>query len=166
MPGNVNYLVGPESEWRTDIPTMSGCSIPPSGPGSMSSTTARRASSEYDLRLAPGADPGQIALAFSGQNNLRLAPNGDLVLSGAGYTLRQAAPVAYQHIAGERVAVESSYAIHSNGTVGISLGRFDASRELVIDPVILVYSTFLGGSDFEDGWESRSIRRAPLTSRA
>ena len=38
--------------------------------------------------------------------------------------------------------------IHDDGSIGFTLGDYDSSRELVIDP-ILDYTTFIGGTGFE-----------------
>ena len=39
----------------------------------------------------------------------------------------------------------SRYVIRADGTVGFEVGAYDASRTLVIDPV-LSYGTYFGGS--------------------
>jgi hypothetical protein len=66
--------------------------------------------------------------------------------------LKDAAPVSYQLIGGERVAVESRYTLAGNGGgYRSAVGAYDPRYPLVIDPG-LAYSTFLGGTGFEDGW--------------
>ena len=49
---------------------------------------------EYDFRVAPGADPNQIALSFKGAS--AHLDSGDLVLSTAGGDVRFHAPHIYQ----------------------------------------------------------------------
>ena len=59
------------------------------------------------------------------------------------------APVSYQLADdGTRIAVESAYIIHEDGSIGFTLGNYDSSRELVIDP-ILDYTTFVGGTGYD-----------------
>src|SRR5439155_26655057 len=55
-------------------------------------------------------------------------------------------PVSYQMIAGTRHEVSSAFRINHDGTVGFSLGAYDPSQGLVIDPTLL-YSTFIGGTN-------------------
>ena len=56
------------------------------------------------------------------------------------------APVSFQSADdGSRIAVESRYLIHDDGTVGFALGDYDASRTLVIDP-ILSWTSYFGGT--------------------
>ena len=65
--------------------------------------------------------------------------------------LKDAAPVSYQRIGGERVAVESRYRLTGDGGYGFAVGAYDPRYPLVIDPG-LDYSTFLGGSGIDEGF--------------
>jgi hypothetical protein len=59
--------------------------------------------------------------------------------------LKDAAPVSYQLIGGERVPVESRYELKGDGGgYGFAVGPYYPRYPLVIDPR-LDYSTFLGG---------------------
>jgi hypothetical protein len=59
-------------------------------------------------------------------------------------------PMAYQMMAGRRVAVEARYTLAGGDRVSLTLGRYDAAETLIIDPV-LGYSTLLGGRGFDIG---------------
>lgn len=52
---------------------------------------------------------------------------------------------------GQRHAVTSGYEIRADGTVRFTVGAYDATLPLVIDPS-LAYSTFLGGSNGNFGF--------------
>ncbi len=99
---------------------------------------------EYDFVLAPGADPSRIELAFEGAERIALSPTGDLVLAAKSGEVRQRKPLVYQEVAGRRVEVAGRYRIRED-RVGFELAAYDASRPLVIDP-ILEYGTYFGGS--------------------
>jgi Beta-propeller repeat len=64
--------------------------------------------------------------------------------------LKDAAPVSYQVIGGERVPVKSRYKLEGDGGYGFAVGAYDPRYPLVIDPG-LAYSTFLGGSASDPG---------------
>ena len=69
----------------------------------------------------------------------------------------QLPPVAFQagataDGAEHRISVDSRWAKHGPRTVGFTLGAYDRSRELVIDPVI-DYSTYLNGSGVSRGFD-------------
>jgi hypothetical protein len=64
--------------------------------------------------------------------------------------LKDAAPVSYQRIGGERVPVESRYRLLKGGGYGFAVRAYDPRYPLVIDPG-LDYSTFIGGTDSDVG---------------
>ena len=105
---------------------------------------------EYDLVVAPGADPSQVRLQVDGITGMELVDDGDLLLdTGQGaMTLRR--PFAYQERDGAREHVDSRYVVGAANVVAIRVGAYDRSRRLVIDPVVS-YATYLGGSLTERG---------------
>jgi hypothetical protein len=107
---------------------------------------------EYDLVVAPGADPSRIQLSFPEARQLHLNPeSGDVEVAEAGGEVCLHKPVAYQVAEGQqRVAIEAHYALAAGNRIELAVGPYDATRPLIIDPV-LVYSTYLGGSKFETG---------------
>jgi hypothetical protein len=100
---------------------------------------------EYDLVVAPGADPRQVRVRFTGQDRADVAPDGTLALRVRHEEIRYQRPVAYQEHDGERVPVEASYELAGDGTVAFNVGAYDTARPLIIDP-ILSYSTFFWGA--------------------
>ena len=58
--------------------------------------------------------------------------------------------MVYQEVGGKRREVPSGYELRGSGRVGFNIGGYDATRPLIIDPV-LAYSTFLGGSGTDVG---------------
>ncbi len=107
---------------------------------------------EYDLVVAPGADPGVIRLQFDGTDAVEVDRQGELVLKVSGGEVRQHKPVIYQEVAGVRRPVSGGYVTSGPGQASFIVGDYDRSRPLVIDPV-LTYATYLGGSgnDYIDG---------------
>jgi hypothetical protein len=150
LPGKVNSFIGDDpSKWRSGIPTYGRVRYESIYPGIDVDYYGNQRDLEYDFRVAAGADPSQIAVEMSGASSLRLSQDGDLLLGVGKTTVRQRAPIAYQRIAGERRPVSASYALDGS-TVGFRLGGYDRARPLVIDPVVLAYSTHLGGTDGGD----------------
>lgn len=105
---------------------------------------------EYDFVVAPGADPRQIRFQMDGAKDVAVAPEGHLAIRLEDGDVQLQKPVVYQDVEGQRREVSSSYRLAANGEVAFQLGDYDATRPLVIDPVI-VYSTLLGGSGFDSG---------------
>jgi VCBS repeat-containing protein len=103
---------------------------------------------EYDWLVHPGADADSIALRFRGVDGMVMDRAGNLRLQINGSELVQHAPAAYQIVGGSRHEVAAAYEMQADGSVGFTIGAYDHSVALVIDPV-LVYSTYLGGSGLE-----------------
>lgn len=100
---------------------------------------------EHDFVVAPGADPRQIALSFTGASSVRLDADGSLAMQVGSSVIRQSKPVAYQEIDGKRVEVAANFRLTGSNEAAFELGAYDTARELVIDPV-LQYSSYLGGT--------------------
>src|SRR3954451_6829094 len=144
LSGKVNYLVGPKSRWRTGIPTFGQVAARGVYPGVDLLYHGNRGRIEYDMKVAPGADPSQIRLAVSGADDLRLDAGGDLLIDTKAGVLRQRRPVATQG----RTTVPASFVVNGD-RVGFRLGKFDHSRPLLIDPQIS-YSGAYGGDQFDN----------------
>src|SRR5262249_4430855 len=151
LPGVVNYATVARGGQPVTVPTYARVRYADLYPGVDLVYYGRPRHLEYDFAVRPHADPGQIALTFDGAERVEVDASGDLVLHTAAGELRQPRPVVYQEIDGDRRAVTGGYAIDREGRVRIQLGAYDASRTLIIDPV-LAYSTYLGGSKEEADW--------------
>jgi len=104
---------------------------------------------EYDLVVAPGADPSLPRLELQGQTGVVVEPDGSLAVSLGERTVDFSRPIVYQLRDGEREPVEAEYILLAEaGSVGFRIGEYDPKRELVIDPV-LGFATFFGGDGFD-----------------
>ena len=71
LPGIVNYFIGDDpSKWRTNIPTYQKVAYKNVYPGIDLVYYGNQGQLEYDLIVAPGADPTQITLAFDGAEQI------------------------------------------------------------------------------------------------
>ena len=150
LPGLSHYFIGDSKRWRSNVPGYSAVSYAAVYPGIELVFHGSQRQLEYDFVVAPGANPQSIAMSFGGVRNLSLDRHGNLVLATSGEALTQHRPVAYQEVDGTRVAVDAQYVVLADRTVRIRIGRYDASRTLVIDPV-LSYATYLGGGGNDVG---------------
>ncbi|MEM9561346.1 MAG: hypothetical protein AAGA93_01930, partial [Actinomycetota bacterium] len=100
---------------------------------------------EYSFVIEPGADPDEITLDFDGAEAVSLLPNGDLLIeSESGPDYRSTAPITYQEVDGEPVIIPSGYLIRDDGTVGFTLGAYDPSLPVVIDPTFVAVNSASG----------------------
>ncbi len=144
LPGRNNYYIGNDpTKWRTNVPTYARVEYRDVYPGVNLVYYGNQRNLEYDLVVAPGADPGKIHLSFDGVAGLEL--DGDLVLRMKDGELRLRRPVIYQERAGRRQLVRGSYVFEGERQVRFQIEKYDRRRPLYIDPV-LSYATYLGGS--------------------
>lgn len=79
LPGVSNYFLGNNpKQWRTNVPHFAKVKYEAVYPGIDLVYYGNQRQLEYDLIVAPGADPGKIKLAFTGAD--KLANNGDPVM--------------------------------------------------------------------------------------
>ena len=157
LPGKTNYLVGNRNQWHTDVPRYRKVNYQGVFPGVDLIYHGSSGRFESDFIVAPHHDPREIVLSVKG-GVCKLSSDGDVLVqqtSGASFRLRK--PTAYQLIAGVRKEISSAYSLDRN-RVRFSVGPFDSSQTLVIDPVV-VYSTYLGGDTIpgDDGAFATSI---------
>jgi hypothetical protein len=145
LPGRSNYFVGRDpGKWRTNIPTYARVRFGQVYPRVDLVYYGRQGRLENDFEIGAGADPRVITWEVQGAEHIRVASNGDLVLTVAGSPVRLEQPRAYQFAAAQKQEVQVRYRAQGK-TVSFELGNYDRSRKLIIDPV-LTYSSYLGGS--------------------
>jgi len=146
----VSYFKGPREEWYTGLPTYARIVYPElwAGIDLAYSGTANRL--KYEFVVQPGADAGRIRLAYRGAT-VGLNAAGQLEVSTPAGGFQDDAPIAYQEVNGRRVPVEVAYALEDAAAYGFRLGAYDPAVPLVIDPAVLVYCGYIGGSGGDYG---------------
>ncbi|RRR69282.1 MAG: hypothetical protein EI684_16125 [Candidatus Viridilinea halotolerans] len=152
----ISYFKGRPDEWHTAIPTFGRLVYPELWPGIDLVYYGSAERLKYEFIVQPGADPSQIRLAYRGASGVTLNEAGQLVVTTGIGSFSDAAPVSYQELDGERRAVATSYALAApaaDGSVsyGFALGAYDPAQPLVIDPEMIVYAGFIGGSGIDEG---------------
>jgi hypothetical protein len=152
LPGKSHYFIGNDpKKWRTGVPSFAKVRYAGIYPGIDLVFHGSQRRLEYDFVVAPSADPEVIRLAWKGAKRLEVDSRGELVLHVPGGKVDHRAPVVYQVIDGSRREIQGSYVLRGKDEVGFRVAAYDRRRPLVIDPV-LIYSTYLGGSDADWGW--------------
>ncbi len=151
LPGTSNYFIGNDpTRWQTNVANYAKVKYAGVYPGIDLVYYGNQRELEYDLVVAPGADPARIALAFEGVEKLSLDAQGNLLLQTSHGDLAQNKPVIYQDIGGKRQRVDGRYVLGANDRVGFAIASYDTTQPLVIDPV-LSYSSYLGGNSNDVG---------------
>ena len=135
------FLGNDPAQWRRDVANYGRLRVPGIYPGIDLIYYGNASDLEYDLRVAPGADPSRIRLRIDGAH-ARVDHQGDLIAD-----LIQKRPVAYQiDASGTKIPVKSRYRRNRDGSYGFQLAAYDRTRGLIIDPV-LTLSVYLSGSN-------------------
>lgn len=163
LPGKSNYFIGNDpSKWHRDVPQFARVQYQSVYPGVDLVYYGNQGQLEYDFEVAPGSDPGQITLSFNGASariDNATAPGnaGDLILATSNGDIRFHAPHIYQPatsaLSNDEKEIAGSFSQLADNKIGFSIGAYDHTRALVIDPE-LSYSTYLGGKVSNSGSES------------
>ncbi|TAE88273.1 MAG: PKD domain-containing protein [Bacteroidetes bacterium] len=144
----LNYFVGNNPKhWKSHVPVYEELIYKQLYPGidmKLPGNTANH-NLKYEFYVAPGADPLSIKMKYSGLNALKLN-KGQLVFNTSINNWIESKPYAYQLVGGKIKQVVCSFVI-TGDVVSFKLGKYDTSKELIIDP-LLVFSTYSGsGTD-------------------
>ena len=145
----INYLIGNDpGKWQRNLPTYRQVRYTGLYPGiDLVCYGADGGRLEYDLVVAPGADPQQIRFRFGSGHTAAIGADGDLHIDGPHGSLSLGQPVFYQNVAHGKQAILGSFIAGTNGEFGFRAVNYDHTRPLIIDPPInLLYSTYFGGS--------------------
>lgn len=149
-----NYFIGNDPEsWRTDVANYKRVRFDEVYSGINLEYYGDHRQLEYDFIVEPNADPSQIKLKYKGINKVSVSDKGELLLKTPLGEIKQKKPFVYQKDEnGEIKEISSSYIVKGK-EISFQLAEYDKNKQLIIDPVVLVYSTFLGGTGFDTGVE-------------
>ncbi|HWQ67102.1 MAG TPA: PKD domain-containing protein [Methanospirillum sp.] len=150
--GTANFFYGTnQSAWVTGASLSNVVSYNEVYPGISLNLSGKSGILKSEFTVLAGADPSVITLQYQGQDSISLNETGDLIIRTAGREIKDEAPYAYQESNGTKVQVPCSYILDaSSNKVTFSLGTYDKTKTLVIDPV-LRYSLYFGGTGRDQG---------------
>jgi len=152
QPGISNYFIGNDPEkWRTNIPHYGRVRYQNLYPGIDAEFYESAEQLEFDLCISAGANPGCVRMQLEG--DLSIDDEGHLHMMLGDQEIAMHKPVIYQRVNGEKRLIDGRYVLLAQNEVGFDLGNYDLGKELVIDPIMYIYSTYLGGggSDAANG---------------
>ncbi|MFC2173362.1 SBBP repeat-containing protein, partial [Acidobacteriota bacterium] len=104
---------------------------------------------KYDFILKPGARASDIQLRYDGIDSLSINDEGELEVHHPWGTIIDKAPYSCQLKDGEKQEVDVKYIFIDDVTYGFEIvGEYDPAEELIIDPLTLVWSTYMGATSF------------------
>ena len=152
----ISYFKGPRERWKTGLPTYASLVYRDLWPGIDLVYTGTGSRLKCTFLVQPGADPNQIQLAYRGATAVRVNEAGQLEVSTPLGDFHEDKPYAYQEVEGQRLQVAAAYILEGEASDRVQysfrLGAYDQRQPLVLDPVILIYAGYLGGSSSDVGF--------------
>lgn len=151
VPGEFNFFIGNDpSRWARNVAHFSETRLERVYDGIDARLYYEEGMPRYDMIVAPHADPSAIKIRFAGAEKITINEKGEIAIATKLGDVAQQGLYAYQTIAGRERQVPCSFTLNDDGTVGFTLGAYDRSAAVVIDP--LLYSTYIGGSGDDNAY--------------
>jgi hypothetical protein len=151
---HINYLIGKEaSKHITGVPAYRILKYNNIFENIDIRYYSKAKSLEYDFILKPDANISKIEMECKGVKGINVNEKGQLEIATTWGTLLEEIPESYQIVNGEKKLVKIKYRKIDNTTFGFGVeDLYDHNLDLVIDPINLAWSTFVGGAG--DGYIS------------
>ena len=150
----VNYFTrNDKSKWRTNIETSRAVLYKNLYDKIDMKISGVEEELEYDFIIRPGGNVSDIHLEYEAIRGTRIDESGHLVIDTRFGELMHKKPECYQIIEGERVKAEAAFREIGAHTYGFKVEEFNRDYELIIDPMVIVSSTYMGGSGDDEGFD-------------
>jgi hypothetical protein len=142
-----HYFIGNDSsKWHLNVPNYAKVAYQDLYSGIDAVFYGNGQQLEYDFCVAPGANPQAVRLHMAGAKELTIEQDGSLnVVMEDEQAIQMQKPFIYQIVDGKQVVVAGEFTLLAKSDFGFTIGAYDASKQLIIDPV-LSYSTYLANS--------------------
>ena len=155
-PARLSYFMGSRENWKVGLRTYQKLVYADLWPGIDLVYTVSAERLKYKFVVRPGADPDRIRLRYRGAATVSLDNEGKLRVRTRLDDFQDDRPTAHQDIDGRVVGVDARYALlpgtaDDGHAYGFAVGAYDSTNVLVIDPAILVYAGFIGGTGDDRG---------------
>src|SRR5262249_52295855 len=139
---------------KTGLPTYSGVAYHDLWPGIDLVYGGADGQLKYSFVVQPGADPKQVKLDYRGATDVHLTEDGGLAVETPLGGFVDQRPYAYQEQDGQHQEVAAGFTLEADPEAGafvsgFSVGAYDPSLPLVLDPVVLGYAGFIGGNGLD-----------------
>jgi len=152
---NYSFFKGKREHWKTKVPCYGKVVYQDLWQDIDLVYYGRTNKIKYEFIVKPGADPKTIRLAYKNAQNVTIDQNGYMVVSTDCGSIKDIKPKAYQMIGGQQIEVSMAYNLIKKNhekdiaTFNFKLGDYDPKEILYMDPAILLFCGYIGGSKDE-----------------
>jgi hypothetical protein len=108
---------------------------------------------KYNFIVHPGGSPQSIQIQWNGLVTLENLPTGiKISVKSSALVLTDSPPIIYQLLPSQH-SIEGCFRQINSHTYGFLIPSYDPGKILIIDPVILVTSTYVGGASTDHGYD-------------
>ncbi|MCP4218038.1 MAG: hypothetical protein GY765_25570, partial [bacterium] len=139
----MNYFVGNDkSKWKKNISSSKAVLYKELYPNIDLKVYGVENQIEYDWIVKPGGNVEDISFEYKEVKGTRIDEGGNLVVTTRFGDLTHKKPYSYQEIEGTKKEVTVKFNRTENNRYAFIAAEYDRNYELVIDPLVLVYSTY------------------------
>lgn len=145
----VSYFKGPKDQWKVALPTWLTVAWREVWPGIDLTYSGASGQMKYTFVVQPGGDPAAIRLRYRGATSVRVSAEGELLVETPLGGIRDQVPVVWQEGDGCREDVTARHVLERDGpewVASFEVDTYDHTRPLVIDPIVLAYCGYIGGT--------------------
>ncbi|MHA2253880.1 MAG: SBBP repeat-containing protein, partial [Candidatus Kariarchaeaceae archaeon] len=107
---------------------------------------------KYDFIVHPGGNPGEINVQTSGSVHLEVHSSKVAIYSAADVDNLIVVDDRLEVYQEDGTKIDSRFEQQGENSYGLEIDKYDVAHDLIIDPVWLGFSTYLGGSSDDDGY--------------
>jgi endonuclease/exonuclease/phosphatase family metal-dependent hydrolase len=150
----VNYFIGGDKDkWKSNISTSKVVLYKNLYKNIDLKVYGAERQIEYDWIVKPGGNPEEITFIYKDVKATKIDDERNLLVETLFGQLLHKKPLSYQVIDGERMEVDVSFRPIGKDTYGFKVNAYEKDYDLIIDPLVLTYSTYLGGSSNDWSYE-------------
>lgn len=150
-----NYFYGSDSQkWVTDVETYKEITIVNAFEGIDMRYYFDKGRLRYDYIVKPGFSVSNIKFEIEGSPDVRINNSDEIVVVTRFGEVKHCGLTTYQEVNGKKQIIKSSFIQNKNGKMGFAVGKYDKTKNLIIDPVTVEWATYIGGSDEDWGYGS------------
>ena len=149
LPGRVHFYFGAQNNWKLNRSRYQSLVAKDLWLGIDLRFDGDENSLKYAFHVAAGVSADVICMQYDGADSIFVNENGCLVVETPAGNLVDPAPIAWQIKNQQRQKVAASWQVQGK-IAQLVVGEYDPTLALIVDPEMLVFSGFLGGTNNDE----------------
>jgi gliding motility-associated-like protein len=140
-----NYFKGNDrTKWSSDVHGYTSFVLKDFYEGINFRASFKNDELKYEFLIKPTSLPEKIKINYAGQEEIQVDKDGNLIVSTSLGRIMEKKPYAYQLVNGKEIEVSCEFNLNGS-ELTYKLGKYDKTKELIIDPT-LIFATYDGAN--------------------